>query len=106
MKGLLIKDFFVISKQLKIFIAALIIFSIMPGYSLSVFAILYSGLLPITALAYDERSKWNNLAAMMPYSMGEIVFSKYLLGYICVFGISILSVLGGLIYSLISNTPY
>ena len=40
-------------------------------------------MLPYTAMAYDERSHWNQLAAMMPYSKRDIVLSKYVLGWIC-----------------------
>ena len=35
----------------------------------------------MTAMAYDEQSKWNQLAAMMPYTTFQLVFSKYGLGY-------------------------
>lgn len=41
-------------------------------------------MLPFTALAYDERSKWDELAVMMPYSTWSIVGSKYILGMISV----------------------
>ena len=39
-------------------------------------------MLPYTAMAYDERSKWNQLAAMMPYSDRDIVLSKYVFGWL------------------------
>lgn len=84
MKGLLIKDLYTIIKQMKIFIVMIIVFQLLPGFSLSTFAIVYCAMLPITALAYDERSKWNNLAAMLPYKAKDIVISKYILGYISV----------------------
>ena len=48
-------------------------------------------MLPITALAYDERSKWDNLAVMMPYTAANIVQSKYILGYIAVMAAGLLS---------------
>ena len=44
---------------------------------------LYAAMMPISALAYDENCKWDQLAAMMPYSVRDIVLSKYLFGYIC-----------------------
>ena len=44
----------------------------------------YAALLPVTALAWDEQSKWDGLAKMMPYSKFELVFSKYTVGYISV----------------------
>ena len=42
------------------------------GSSTASFAFVYSAMLPITAMAYDERSKWDKLAAMMPYSKRSI----------------------------------
>ena len=41
-------------------------------------------MLPYTALAYDERSKWDQIAAMLPYTNADIVLAKYLLGYLMV----------------------
>lgn len=64
---------------------------------MSAFAILLGAVLPMTAIAYDERSKWNELAAMMPYSKPDLIFSKYLLGYICMFGAAILVFVGQII---------
>lgn len=82
MKGLLLKDFYTLIKQMKLFLAFIVIFSVLPGYNMAAFAIMYASFLPITALAYDERSKWDTLAAMMPYTPRQMVMSKYLLGYI------------------------
>ena len=64
---------------------------------MSTFSILLGAVLPMTAIAYDERSKWNELAAMMPYSKFDLIFSKYLLGYICMFGAAVLAFVGQII---------
>lgn len=82
MKGLLLKDWYLLIKRLKFVLLVMLIFACIPGYSISFFAALYAAFLPMTALAYDERSKWNDLAVMMPYSVSELVTSKYLLGII------------------------
>lgn len=84
MKGLLLKDFYTLIKQMKLFLLMIVIFTLTPGFSMAGFAIVYAAMLPITALAYDERSKWAQLAAMMPYKPVHLVLSKYLLGYIVV----------------------
>lgn len=83
MKALLIKDFLVITKQLKLFLVIIPIMAITGGFSLAPFAILVGAVLPMTAIAYDELCKWNEIAAMMPYSQQDMVISKYLLGYLC-----------------------
>lgn len=106
MKSLLIKDFFVIIKQLKIFLIIIPVIAITGGVSLSAMAILFGALLPMTAIAYDERSKWNELALMMPYTKKDLVFSKYLLGYICVFGSAILVILGQVLLQLIGSANH
>jgi len=82
MKGLLIKDFYTLVKQLKFVLLFLIIMMVIPGINQSAFAMIYFAMMPITAMAYDERCKWDSLAAMMPYTAKDLVLSKYLLGYI------------------------
>lgn len=91
MKGLLIKDFYTLIKQLGIFVLIIICFTVIPGYNFSIIAIVYATMLPITAISYDERSKWEQLAVMMPYKTNTVVFEKYLLGYIAAFGATLLS---------------
>ena len=93
MKGLILKDIYTIFKQMKMFIVMIIIFQLLPGFSLSTFAIVYCAMLPVTALAYDERSKWNTLAAMLPFKARDIVISKYILGYIAIAITTILAVI-------------
>lgn len=104
MKGLLIKDIYTLIKQFKLFFVFIIVFSLVPGYSMSAFVLCYSAMLPITALAYDERSKWGIFAAMMPYSTRSIILSKYLLGYICVAIAAVLSVVGKIGYSVFTHS--
>ena len=90
MKGLLLKDWYTLIKQMKIMLVLMLVVACVPGYSMAAFAVVYAAMLPVTALAYDERSKWDQLAAMMPYSKRELVFSKYLLGYI---GVALFSII-------------
>lgn len=97
MKGLLLKDLIVITKQLKLFLIAIPILALAGGRTSSAFAVLLGAVIPMTAIAYDERSKWTELAVMMPYSKAGLVLSKYFLGYICMTGSVILVVLGQLL---------
>lgn len=93
MKALVMKDLFVLLKKTKFFFLFVLVFSALPNLSVNVFAVVYAGMLPYTALAYDERSKWDQLAAMMPYADREIVTSKFLLGYLFIGGTSALTIL-------------
>ena len=84
MTALLLKDYYVIFRQMKIFLLLILVFSCIPGTFYSTFAVVYASMLPYTALAYDERSRWDQMAAMMPYSARDVVLSKYLFGWIAV----------------------
>ena len=90
MKGLLVKDLLTMAKQMRLFLLMIVVFSFLPGFSTNSFAVIYAAMMPVAALAYDERSKWNKLAAMMPYSDAQLVFSKYLLCYILVLASALL----------------
>ena len=83
MKALLYKDFLVLWKQMKFVIFMVAIFCLLPnlGFGLNNMWVVYAGLvIPTSLLAYDERAKWDELAAMMPYTVKSIVGSKYVLG--------------------------
>lgn len=97
MKALLKKDIFVLIRQMRMFLVMIVVFSVLPGMNMSIFAIVYCGMLPYTAMAYDERSKWTQLAAMMPYTPGDIVLSKYALGWLAVGFATALSAVANLI---------
>lgn len=94
MKALLLKDCYVIGKKLKIFLLIIPFIAISTGGNMSAFAIFLGAALPMTAIAYDEHSKWNQFAIMMPYTKFQLIFSKYLLSYISIMIAAILSIIG------------
>ena len=83
MTALILKDCFVLWKQMRLFIVILLVFCLFNGSFGSLFVVVWSAMMPYTAMAYDERSKWDQLAAMMPYSTRDLVLSKYALGWLC-----------------------
>ena len=101
MKGLLLKDFFTIGKSLRVFLLMIVVFACLPGFNMAIFAVVYAALLPMTAITYDERCKWDTMAAMLPYSPAELVVSKYLLGYIAVLGAAVLALIVHTVYGLV-----
>ena len=105
MKGLLLKDFFTLSRQLRLFLVMLVIFALVPGMDLAAFAIVYAAILPLSAIAYDEQAKWDQLAVMLPYTPAQLVASKYLLGYLCCIAATLLSLLAQVAVPLISGAP-
>ena len=87
MKGLLLKDFYQLIKYCRSFFIIDVIFI---GVSLFVdgaemfvyFPIIFSAILPMTLLSYDERSGWMEYSGTLPYSANQIVSAKYLFGLI------------------------
>lgn len=87
MIGLIIKDLLNLKKQCKILLLIIAVYMIVGFTSgdMSMFMAMISLLivmLPITALAYDERAKFEKYALTMPISRNDLVKSKYYLGLI------------------------
>ena len=85
MWGLITKDLKNLKAQAKLFVILGILYlflGIQSGNFIMFggFFILMASIIPITALAYDERSKWDKYALTMPLSRTQLVLSKYLLG--------------------------
>ena len=99
MMGLILKDLLTISRH-RIYFIMIIGFALIPDSFLSNFVIIFGAMLPITAIAYDERSKWNELQSMMPYSDKEVIYSKYILGYFIIAAVTVLSYILHLVLSL------
>lgn len=106
MKALLLKDYCVLWKQLRFFLLFILIFSALPGGFNGVFAVTYAALLPYSCIAYDERSKWDQMAAMMPYTARDLVLSRYVLGWIAAAGACTLSLVLQGIFSSILDTGF
>lgn len=85
MKGLILKDLYNLSRQYKVIVGLIIFYVILSMKEESTF--FFGGFMAllmmmqvITALAYDERSKWDRYALAMPVSRADLVLSKYVLG--------------------------
>ncbi len=105
MKALLLKDIISLSRYMRYVLVLLLILCLLPGFNGSSFAVMFAAMLPLTALAYDERTKWDKLAAMMPYSPRQLVLSKYVLGYLLMAGALLLSLVVGGIVGLVTGKP-
>ena len=105
MKALLIKDFLTLSKMIRTIVVLVVILACIPQLNMSVFFMVYCTLLPVSALGYDERTKWDTLSAMMPYRPWEIVMSKYVLGYILLIAITALALLTTGVAGLVTGAP-
>lgn len=83
MIGLIKKDLYVAERSGRMLLVLALVFSVVPGMGSfgSTYALMLALMMPLTSIAYDERSKWDRYAAMLPYTPGQIVWSKYLLSY-------------------------
>ena len=84
MKGLLLKDWYVLwggAKRLLFLIALYIVIGEFSAGIGSV-GVLLCAMLPTSCMSYDERSRWDRYALSMPLSAKDLVVSKYLLGYL------------------------
>ena len=106
MKALILKDIYVIWRQMKYFLVMILIFSALPNGFNNAFAVVYASMLPYTALAYDERSKWDQMAAMMPYSTRDMVLGKYVFGWLCIGAAAVLSGLLQMALSLVVDRVF
>lgn len=106
MKALILKDTYVIWRQMKYFLVMILLFSALPSGFNNAFAVVYAAMMPYTALAYDERSKWDQLAAMMPYSTRDVVLGKYVFGWLCIGAAAALSSLFQAVLSLVIDRAF
>ncbi len=85
MKGLLLKDFYMMAKYCRSYLFITVIFIVVSFFSSeNLFFIFYPcllcGMIPVNLLAYDEKSKWLQYGETMPFTRAQTVSSKYLIG--------------------------
>ena len=85
MKGLILKDIYMAAKYCRAYALIAVVFLGMSVVNsentfLLFYPCLLCGMIPVNLLAYDERSKWLQYSATLPYSKAQIVSAKYLIG--------------------------
>lgn len=85
MKGLLLKDLYMIKQYCKsyILIAAIFIAVSLAGNNNMFFVfypVILCGIIPVNLLGYDERSRFIQYSGTLPYTAAQIVSAKYLIG--------------------------
>ncbi len=96
MKGLLLKDFYMMRKYCRAYFFVILIFL---GFSFLsnenmfflFYPCLFCGMLPVTLMSYDEHSKWHIYSGTLPYTKAQLVSGKFLLGLIIQTGVLLLS---------------
>lgn len=85
MKGLLLKDWYMMKKYCRAYIVIAVVFIAMSlvnnGNMFYVFyPCLLCGMIPANLIGYDEKSHWIQYSGTMPYTRTQIVSAKYLIG--------------------------
>ena len=87
MKGLILKDFLNLKRHSKYYMILMAFYFIL-GIANEDFVmfgsmiIVFSAILPITAISYDEKNNWDSYALTMPISRKDLIVSRYILGMI------------------------
>ena len=103
MSGLLRKDLYVSEKSSRLLLVLALILSLVPKMETlgNTYALMLAFMMPMNAVAYDERCKWDRYAAMLPYRAEQIVWGKYILSYIYTAIGEIIILLGAVIRSFV-----
>lgn len=96
MKGLLLKDLYMLRAYCKSYLLVIAVSLTVPFFGENTFFIYYPcllcGMIPVNLLAYDERSGFIRYSAVLPVSRKQAVTEKYLMGLFS--GIAVLLITG------------
>ncbi len=97
MKGLLIKDFYMMLRYCRTFFIIAIVFEaaaafLGDGMFLVAYPFIICSVIPMNLLSYDEKSRWTLYSCTMPYSRGQLVSVKYIYALIMCFACVVLTV--------------
>ena len=89
MKGLLLKDYYMLLKYCRPYALIVLIFgvcSLADGGNLFMLAYpaVLCGINSVSLVAYDEKSRWQQYCETMPYTRKQVVDSKYLMSFLLI----------------------
>ena len=90
MKGILFKDFLSAKRILTIYLLMIICFSF-GGAKGVFFALCYSIMVPVNLLGFDERSRFDRYASVLPLTGLQCVADKYIVMYLSMAVMMVLS---------------
>ncbi|MDE7121618.1 MAG: ABC-2 transporter permease [Oscillospiraceae bacterium] len=84
MKGLLLKDLYMIRSYFKTYLFLIPVFWILSAISenssfLMIYPCLLTAMIPVSLQTYDEKERWSCYSCTLPYNSRQIVSAKYLL---------------------------
>lgn len=98
MKGLLLKDFYLLTKYCRAFLIIILVFLMFSFFGdnyvmMMFYPCIVTSMLPVSLQAYDEREKWDVYCGTLPYTRSQLVSAKYILSLICSSSVLILTAL-------------
>jgi len=97
MKGLLIKDMYMLTKYFKLYFVLIPLFLIAWLFNSSnsfflLYPVLLLALIPVNLISYDEKSKWDRYCGALPCTRAAMVSAKYIILLCCIVLVFLLSV--------------
>ena len=97
MKGLLLKDWYLITRYCRAVFLIDLIFIVgalfLPGYAIFLaYPSLLAAVVPLTLYSCDEREKWHVYSGVLPVSRAQLVSAKYIVGLLCEAAVLLLTV--------------
>lgn len=88
-RGLLLKDIFELSAQCRVQLVLTGVYLLLPLFirGIALFAsvgMMLLAMMPVYALGYDERCRWERYALAMPVRKSDLFWSRFLMGVIAV----------------------
>lgn len=104
MKSLILKDIYNISHNTKQMIFLLIFMALcfVPGGGINGFIVMCSvmcSMMTMTTFSFDETSKWEKYALIMPVTRKDYVISKYVVGFL----FSLVGTMAGIVFALVAG---
>ena len=109
MKGLLLKDYYMAIRYCRSFLLVSLVFIITSMISegnvfTMVYPVVFCGMMAVTLIGYEERSRWTFYCEAFPYSRAQIVSSKYVFTAIVILGVIVLTAIAQGIRMSVSGT--
>lgn len=99
MKGLIIKDILNLRAQMKVYIMLLVMWFVIgmmikdAGFFTNIM-VMFAIVIPVSSLAYDEKTRWDSFAVTMPISRRDIVTAKYIFSCCAMGAIALITFIG------------
>ncbi len=98
MKGLLKKDWYMLLKIGKLYLIFDLIYAAWAAVAdqtmiCAMINVIFGSMIVKTLMAYEEQSKWDTFAVNLPISEKTLVREKYLMGFVCILAINLITFL-------------